>query len=86
LFRRFIEIRICGGQPAPDVFWLNLESVFGFINSYIVEKQLHQRYETRGKKQELLLPVATDHRGLVQGREKPVFLSKETPTWVFLFC
>jgi len=42
LFHKFVEIRACGCQRTPDVvFWLQLISVPGFKNSYIVEKQLH---------------------------------------------
>jgi len=42
LFHKFVEIRACGLQRTADVvFWLNLVSVLGFKNSYIIEKQLH---------------------------------------------
>jgi len=41
LLHKFVEIKACGRQGTADaVFWLNLDSVLGFENSYIVEKQL----------------------------------------------
>jgi len=41
LFHKFVEIRACGRQRTADVvFWLNLISVLGFKNRYIVKKQL----------------------------------------------
>jgi len=40
LFHKFVEKRACGIQRTADVvFWLNLVSVLGFKNSYIVKKQ-----------------------------------------------
>jgi len=39
LLHKFVKIKACGRQRTPDVvFWLNLLPVFGFKNSYIVEK------------------------------------------------
>jgi len=42
LSHKHVEIRACVRQRTPYVvFWLKLESVRGFKNSYSVQKQLH---------------------------------------------
>jgi len=63
LFHKFVKIRACGHQRAPDVvFWLKLVSVPGFKNDCIVEKQLHNRMQLN---KNFLLPADTVQRDLV---------------------